>query len=309
MPPTCCGLVPQVTCGARALQSIVTSLAKAAPGSLGRVRQKRDGVVPHLALGRELAAGEILDRRLVGRHEAVFGGELDRHVADREPPFDRHLADCLAGELDGAADAAIRPDLADEGEDHVLGMDARRQRALEIDPHRLRLDLRQGLRREDMLALGRADAPGERADAADRAGVAVAAHQSEAGQRDAELGRDDMDDALPLVVHVEEIEAVFLRAAPRRADHVDAAVERRVAVAAAGLGVDHMVDDGEDLLGMGRRAPGRLELPHCDTSAHLVQEQPVDAEQRRVLAEIGDDVIGPDFLEECPRRRHNRFLR
>jgi hypothetical protein len=35
-----------------------------------------------------------------------------------------------------------------------------------------------------------------------------------------------------------------------------------------------------------------------------VQEQPVDTEQRGVLAKIGDDVVVPYFLEESERLRH-----
>src|SRR5260221_1824944 len=155
-----------------------------------------------------------------------------------------------------------------------------------------------------MLAFGRADTPGERADAADRAGVAVAAHQGEAGQRNTEFGRNDVDDALPPVVHIEKVEAVVARPAPRGADHVDAFGAGGILVAAPWHRIDDMVDDGENLLGMGRRAAGSLELAHRDAAAHLMQEEAVDAEERRILAEIGDDVIVPNLLEERQRRSH-----
>src|SRR5258708_417393 len=74
---------------------------------------KAHGLVPYLSFRRVLAPGEVLDRRLVWRHEPVFRRKLDRHLPHRHPTLDRHRADRRAGELDGAADAAIGADLAD----------------------------------------------------------------------------------------------------------------------------------------------------------------------------------------------------
>ena len=51
-----------------------------------------------------------------------------------------------------------------------------------------------------MLDLGRADAVRQRAEGAMRRGVAVAADDRHAGQREALLGADDVDDALADVV-------------------------------------------------------------------------------------------------------------
>ena len=63
-------------------------------------------------------------------------------------------------------------------------------------PHVLRLLLDQRLGREHVLDLGGADAVRERAEGAVRRGVAVAADDRRAGQREALLGADDVDDAL-----------------------------------------------------------------------------------------------------------------
>ncbi len=80
---------------------------------------------------------------------------------------------------------------------------------LALDPHfeRLRLLEQQRLRCQHMLDLGRADAEGERADAAVAGGVAVTADDGRAGQREALLGADDMDDALFLVGRVDIADA------------------------------------------------------------------------------------------------------
>ena len=62
-----------------------------------------------------------------------------------------------------------------------------------------------------MLDLGGADAVGERAERAVGRGMAVAAHERRAGQREALLGADDVDDALPLVELVEVFEVEEFR--------------------------------------------------------------------------------------------------
>src|SRR5262245_11811598 len=127
-------------------------------------------LVPQLALGR---LGTVLQERiglLVGRDETCLGAGLDRHVAHRHAAFHRQRADrlpCIFQRVTGAAGGA---DLADDGENDVLGGDALRQLAVDHRAHVLRLGLDQRLRRQHVLDLGGADAVGERAE---RAVVAV----------------------------------------------------------------------------------------------------------------------------------------
>ena len=71
--------------------------------------------------------------------------------------------------------AAADAEAAHQRQRDVLGGDAVAQRAGEGDAHRLRLLLRQALRREHVLDFARADAERQRAERAVRAGVAVAA--------------------------------------------------------------------------------------------------------------------------------------
>ena len=172
--------------------------------------------------------GTVLEIRvdlLVGRDEARLGAAFDRHVAHGHAPFHRQRADRVAGIFERIAGAAGSADLADDGEDDVLGGDAGRQRAVDHGAHVLRFGLDQRLGRQHMLDLGSADAVGERAESAVRGGVAVAADERGARQREALLGPDDVDDALALVELVEIFDAEVLgvlgqirRSAPRSPD-------------------------------------------------------------------------------------------
>ncbi len=159
-------------------------------------RPVAQGSVPGVAGGGLRAAVQVGEGLLVRRHHAGPGAALDRHVADRHAAFHRQRADRLARIFDDVAGAARGADLADDGEDDVLGGDAGRQPPVHLDEHVLRLGLDQRLGGEHVLDLGRADAVRQRPEGAMRRGVAVAAHDGGAGQREALLGADDVDDAL-----------------------------------------------------------------------------------------------------------------
>ena len=152
---------------------------------------------------------QIVEGLFVGRDQAGAGAALDRHVADRHAAFHRQCADRFAGIFEHVAGAAGGADLADDGEDDVLGGDAVRQFAVDDRAHVLGLLLDQRLRRQHMLDLGRADAMRQRAERAMRRGVAVAADDGHAGQGKALLGADDVDDALALVELVVIFDAEF----------------------------------------------------------------------------------------------------
>ena len=154
------------------------------------------GLVPCSARGRHGPALEIGEGGLVRRHKPCARAAFDGHVADRHPPFHGERADRGAGVLDHVAGAACGADLADDGEDHVLAGDARRQVAGDRDAHVARALLVQRLGREHMLDLAGADAEGEAAEGAVCCGVAVAADERRARQRQALLRPDDVDDAL-----------------------------------------------------------------------------------------------------------------
>ena len=163
------------------------------------------------ALRRARAALDVVEGLLVGRDQAGAGAALDRHVADGHAPFHGQRLDRLAGIFDDMAGAAGGADLADDGEDDVLGGDAVGQLAVDAHPHVLGLVLDQRLGGEHMLDLGGADAVRQRAEGAVGRGVAVAADDGRAGQGEALLRPDDVDDALALVELVVIFDAEIAR--------------------------------------------------------------------------------------------------
>ena len=127
----------------------------------------------------------------------------------------RIAAPAYSSDIAGAAGGA---DLADDGENDVLGGDAVRQLAVDHRAHVLRFLLDQRLRRQHVLDLGGADAVRQRAERAVGRGVAVAADDGGAGQRKALLGADDVNDALTLVELVVIFDAEILGVLRQRRD-------------------------------------------------------------------------------------------
>ena len=123
---------------------------------------------------------------------------LDRHVADRHAALHRQRLDGGPGELDDVAGGAVDAHLADRPEDEVLGRDAEAEARPRSGCASTRLALHEHLRRQHVLDLARADAEGQRAEGAVGGGVAVAADDRHPGLGHAELGPDDVDDALVL---------------------------------------------------------------------------------------------------------------
>ena len=122
----------------------------------------------------------------------------------------------------------------------------------------------------------------------------VAADDGHAGQRKALLRPDDVDDALPLVEGVVIFDAEIAGVLGQRRD-LDGALRIRIGQRAVGGG--HVVVDH------GQRALGRahLALVHAQAleglrAGHLVDEVPVDINERRAVRVVRDQVIVPDFV-------------
>ncbi len=130
--------------------------------------------------------------------------------------------------MPGAAGGA---DNARDVQDKVLGGDAGAEIAFDAHFHGLPCAQQQRLRRKHVLDLARADAERERAQRAVRGGVAVAADQRGAGEGEALLGPDDVDDALLAAGRVEVAHAERGRVA----------LERGELVAALGVGDRHAI--------------------------------------------------------------------
>ena len=103
--------------------------------------------------------------------------------------------------------AAADTDLADDGENQILGGDALRQLAIDVDRQCLRATLQQALRGQHMTDFRRADAEGQRTECAMRCRVAVTTDNRLAGLGGAEFRTDDVHDAALSAGHVEQLDA------------------------------------------------------------------------------------------------------
>ena len=70
---------------------------------------------------------------LVGVDVAAAGAPFDAHVADGHPLVHRHAVEDFARVFVGEADAAVDAQAADDVQDHVLGVDAGPQAAVDLD--------------------------------------------------------------------------------------------------------------------------------------------------------------------------------
>ena len=154
-------------------------------------------------------AFQIGKRGFVWRHHAGARAAFNRHVADRHAAFHGEAANRLAAEFDHMAVAAGDADLADDGQNDVLGGDARGAAAVNLHQHGFGFELRQALRGQHVLNLAGANAESQRAQTSVRGGVAVAANNGEAGLRDAQFRPDDVHDALVGALHVEKQDPIF----------------------------------------------------------------------------------------------------
>ena len=265
-------------------------------------------VLGHLegtALRRARAPLDVVEGLGVGRDQAGSRAAFDRHVADGHAPFHGERADRLAGIFDDMAGAAGGADLADDGEDDVFGGDARRQAAVDAHQHVLGLLLDQRLGGEHMLDFGCADAVRQRAERAMGRGVAVAADDGGAGQGEALLGPDHMDDALAAVALVVILDAEFARVLGQRGD-LQRGLRIVDAKGAVG-GRDVMVDHGERLLRRAHLAPRHAQALEGLRAGHLMHQMPVDIEQAGAVRRLMHQMGVPDLVVEGAGLGHGRF--
>ena len=191
------------------------------------------------------------------------------------------------------------PEPADRAEDHVLRRHARRQVAVEANAHRARPALRQALRREHVLDLGRADADRERAERAVRRRVAVAADDRHPRLRQAELRADHVDDPLPAAAGREERHAE-LRAVP--AQGIQLRLGERIGHRPV-LGRDVVIHRRERQIGPPDLPAGEPETVEGLGRGDLVDQVQIDEEDGRLPLGLGHEMPLPDALEQ--RLRHS----
>ena len=285
------GLAPEV----RALGGAEGGEAVAA-GALG-VFEVCGGGGAREAGRREAFAVEVFEGGLVGGDHAGAGTGFDRHVADGHAAFHGEGADGGAGVLDDMAGGPVGADAADDVEDDVLGGDAEGELAFDVDAEGLWLVLREGLGGEDVLDFAGADAEGESSEGAVGGGVGVAADDGHAGLGEAELGADDVDDALVGVLDVEELDAEVAAVAAEGLDlfRGDLVGDVEAVIDAGGRHV--VVDRGDGAIGPTDLAIGEAEALEGLRAGDLVDEVEVDVEDGGLIGGFGDEVLLPDFFK------------
>ena len=123
-----------------------------------------------------------------------------------------------------------------------------------------------------------------------------------AGQREALLGADDVDDALAAVELVVIFDAEFARVLGELLD-LQPALRIGDALAAVGR-LDVVVDDGERLLRRAHLAAGQAQAFERLRARHFVDEVAVDVDERRPVGAGLDDVVVPDLVVHRARLGH-----
>ena len=167
-----------------------------APGSEGRLRHQATAAsksAPLGAWGLPRTYSKVVSSGAMRPARAPPSMDMLQMVI--RSSIDRARMACT-GVLEHVAGATADADARDEVEDDVLGRDTRSELAVHAHLVRAGRSLEQGLGRQHHLDLGRADAERERPERTMGRGVRVAAHDGHARLRQAQLGADDMDDAL-----------------------------------------------------------------------------------------------------------------
>ena len=231
------------------------------------------------SLRTEAAAFQVSKRCCVGSDHAGARARLDAHVADGHAAFHGEGANGRTRVFDDAAGGAIGADLADDGEDHILGGNAAREFAFDRDAEGFGLGLRQRLGGQHMLDFAGADAEGQSSEAPCVAGVRVAADDGHAGLGEAEFRADDVNDALVGRIHVVELDAEVGAVLAQRGDLLGRDLVDDVEPAVDGGG--HIVIDGGDApVRAADLAAGQAKTFKGLRRGDLVQQLQVDVEQR-----------------------------
>jgi len=238
---------------------------------------------------------EVGKRGVVRRDHARARAALDAHVAHGHAAFHRQAADRAPRVLDHVPDAAADADPPDDPQHDVFAGHADRQLTLDAHFHRLRLALRHGLRRQDVLDFARANAEGECAHRSVRAGVAVAAHNGHPGLTQAQLRTNHVHDPLERAEAILETDAELLAIAVERVElFLRNRVRHRLGERPRRRVVVHC---GDREIGAAHSSTRQPQTVKGLGRGHLVNQVEVDVQQRGLAGRFVDHVGVPDFFE------------
>ena len=157
-----------------------------------------------------------------------------------------------------------------------------------------RAPLPQGLGREHVLNLARADPERQGAECPVSTGVAVAADDGHTGKRQPQLGTDHMDDALAAALDVIERDSELAAVRPQS---LHLAARERIADVELVFGGDIVVQRGERQVGPTDSPAGQAETIERLGAGHLMNEVAIDVKQRR-LGGRGHHMAIPYLLKQ-----------
>ena len=260
-----------------------------------------NGLVPGLAGGREAGALDIGDGFLVDTDQPHPGTPFNGHVADGHAALDGQGADGAAAKLDGVACATRGADLADNGQDHILGGHSGAELSVHLDQHIFHLAGDQALGSQHMLHLGGADTVGQAAESAMGGGVGITTHHGGTGQGYPQLWANHVDDALTDVVDLELGDAKFVAVIVEglhlnAGDFVDDGADAAAALLPVG---GHVVVRRRHIaVGAPRLAAGHAQAVEGLGRRHFVDDVAVDVEQRSAIRARFHQVGVPKLVVE-----------
>mmetsp|Transcript_63960 Transcript_63960/g.169297 ORF Transcript_63960/g.169297 Transcript_63960/m.169297 type:complete len:585 (-) Transcript_63960:74-1828(-) len=166
----------------------------------------RHGRLPVAPLGREGAALEILEGRLIWCDDASARAGLDGHVANGHPRFHGQSLDGASTEFNDAPGPSCCADTPNDVENNVLRGHAFGQSTRHLHPHVPGLFLLNGLCGQHVLHLRRADAKSKSTKGSMRGGVAVTTHQGGARKSEPLFRPHDVNNSLPLVIQAKVLQ-------------------------------------------------------------------------------------------------------
>ena len=255
----------------------------------------RHRLIPVRSRRSESAPLHVRDRGLIRRDHPRPCSRLDAHVAQRHAPFHRERPHRRPRVLDHMPRRAVSSNLPDNPQRQILCRHAISKLPPHVHLHRLRLPLRQALRRQHMLHLRRPNSKRQRPKCSVRRGMTVAAHNRHSRLCHPQLRTNHMHDPLIGRIHIKQPNTKLLAIRLQRGNLL-----RRNQVgdrSSPRLGRNIVIDS--------RHGASRLpHLPSCRSQSikrlrrsHLMHQMQIDVDNRRSARRRRNQMCIPNFFE------------